>query len=255
MRPDTCLACTFFPLPYDLKIGQRWTYLMVYEDLDLDSDAILGSGTDTLVVSVVSRHIINDKTYFMVSESNRDNRLYRVGSSRMIWQYNAEKGTEQLCWDIWRPPFHSDNGKYIRYDPDLNEVMVRGEPLPPDYIERSGPYELSEFALLGGNYSFFSMYPDSKYRPPDPKIWLESLISWGVTLLYDFSMDVFESGRFMVFAPHIGTVLYYSGSWESNFRCVLLLYEPEGTDQVGTGIKDISFGELKEQIKQRIEER
>ncbi len=67
-------------------------------------------------------------------------------------------------------------------------------------------------------------------------------------------MRVYESIQFLVIAPNFGVILYYIGSWEFDFVYILLSYKLEGIEQNDTGIKNISFGELKEQIKQRIKE-
>ena len=247
MGATTCLNA--FPLPQNLKVGQQWTYLDVYKQLD--SGAILDSGTETWTISIVSRHTINNKTYFMVRYGGRGDGLHRVDGLKRTWKYDAEKGTERLCWDIWREPpsLYSDGGDiwWPVYDPD-DVVVVWEDRLSRSDIMGPIPYELHDFV---DTHPFFwsRSYPDSKYGVPEPKTWIEALASWGASPLYEFFLEVPESPAYTLIAPNVG-VLYYSwGSWGSSSKSILLSYEPEGSIPLDTIIEGVSFGEIKEQIR------
>ena len=260
VAPATCPAANpcgasgvISPLPSGLKVGQRWTYLMISEQLDLNSDAILDRRIYTWTISVVSRRKINNKTYFELRYGESGGGLYRVDGWRKTWCYDAEKGTETLHWDIWRPPFHSDSAEFIFYSSESEdlEMVVRGEPIFPEllHVERIGPLELQDMTQEGISH-FFPSYPDSsKYGAPDRDTWLENLMAWEATPVYDFSMWVYESAHHLVIAPNVGVLYYHVGTWEFASTRILLSYEPEDSEQTGTSIEDVSFGEIKEQMR------
>ena len=235
MVPTACPALhncwTVFPLPSGLKVGQRWTYLGISEQLDLNSDAILGSSTDTLTISVVSRRQVGDRIYFMLSDSQGHNGLYRVDGSSRTWRYDVERGTEELCWDIWGPP---------SYESDRDLIVFEGSPplsFDDVWFTRSGPYELRDLS------------PDSRYGVPDQDAWLETLRDWEANTLNNFSIDIYESAISMVFSYSVGVLLYYSGGWEFDSTRILLSYEPGDSEQIDTRVEDVSFGEIKEQMR------
>ena len=237
MVPATCPAVdncwTAFPLPSALKVGQRWTYLTIGEQLDLNSGAILSSRTDTLTISVVSHRQIEDRTYFVLRYNDFQG-LYQVDDCRRTWWYNADNGTEVLCWDIWG------------LLPESEEMVFHGEPRPYyDQLERLGPLELYDSPSL--DHPFFGLYPDSTYGIPELGGWLENLLAWEAISLYKFLTRVFEEDYSILIAPNVGVLLYYFvGSGETAWTSILLSYEPGDSEQISTSIEDASFGEIKE---------
>ena len=249
VAPATCPADTFFPLPSGLKVGQRWTYLSIIEDLDLNSDAILDRRINTFTLSVVSRRKINNKTYFELRYGESGGGLYRVDDCRRTWLYDEERETEVLCWDIWSIPpdgYYADS----HFSEDV-DMVVAGEPV---FLEEASVVKVGPLALQNMTQedvsSLVPSYPDfSKYGAPVIEAWLESLLAWEATPVYDFSMWLYEEAHQFVIAPKVGALYYYIGTWEFEWAAILLSYEPEGSEENGTSIEDVSFGEIKEQMR------
>ena len=58
----------------------------------------------------------------------------------------------------------------------------------------------------------------------------------------------------MAIAPDVGLFLQTTGSWEYQASWTLLSYEPGDSEPISTSVEDVSFGEIKEQMRQRIKE-
>ena len=241
MVPATSPAGCPFPLPSALKVGQRWTYLLIAKDLEvgrtpiLDSDAILDIRTHIQTISVVSHRQIEDRTYFVLRYNDFQG-LYRVDDCRRTWWYNADNGTEVLCWDIWGLLDYSAT------------VVFAGEPARfyDLEFERWGPLDLHDSS------SSFGLYPDSTYSAygvPDEGAWLENLLAWEATSPYQFLVSIGEVGYNTVIDPDVGVLLEYARSWETAWTSILLSYEPGENEPIDTHVEDVSFGEIKERVR------
>ena len=98
--PAQSLCCPPFPLPRDLEVGDRWTYLR--RDSNSFTDTI-ETVTSTITITVDARHELSGQTYFELSDGG----LYRVDDERKTWQYDADTESEILYWDLgnlWADP-------------------------------------------------------------------------------------------------------------------------------------------------------
>ncbi len=227
---------TVLPLPASLDVGQRWTYLTISEQLDTGSEEVIDSSTDTLTISVVSSHLIKNRTYFLVNDNESGSGFYWVDSSSKVWKYDEEKETETLCWDLWRP---------LSYNFDSETMVFGGAFISSDIdFKRFGPYDLYKQEPFD-IYPLPYLYPSNEYGFHNFNTWVKNLLFWEATPLYNFFIGAYESSYHLTIAPNVGVLFYYTGSWEFRLRYILLAYESDGSEHISTSVEDISFGELK----------
>ena len=249
--PAQSLCCPPFPLPHDLEVGDSWTYLNRWS-----------SGTDTLIITINTRHELGRQTYFELSDGG----LYRVDDERRTWKYDADTESEVLYWNIWDlwtasvpipenapSPTSREFDGFLTHNQflgirsindDLVEIFIKpliakGEQLQSiiyPYIWRYGPYGLEELELASG--IFIGNWTNSADR--DEITWRELLIDWGVTEVYGFYNGFSEDHQNLIMAPEVGTLHYVT--WTQGFFDEYVLL---AKDQHVTAVEDISLGRLK----------
>ena len=226
-------------------VGDSWTYSILEVRATTVGDTTrIDSQYSTQTIEVVRSAPMGDRTYLELSDSEH---LYRVDEAGRTWQYDTGTDTEKVFWDIddqCEPREPSATDGYCGVEAG---VVIAGAPIQMLLLRlyRRGPLGRDEWDTSLGP----AWWRKRAGRLQGSELWD------GVKDLYEYHLQMPELSSYSLVAPGVGVL--FCGYWlgwphRGGGR---EYYLESHSSQLSTSVRDVSFGQLKEEVVRPVSER